>query len=178
MSSSHVKLGLHPSWLLARYKIWGPQGSEPRDPLSWNFKSGKTSENPQLLPIIVHAHPQLLSHQIYTHPGMPPPRTPPGTCTDSLTLRGKAATTFSQLPLPLTWSGGLTGQTIYNSEVWLKIVQVRFSLLGRRAGVARVKKGVETMTQGRVWSLPPILGRASWRERGASRAACKFPFPR
>lgn len=109
-------------------------------------RAGKHLRNPQLLPIIVHAHPQLLSHQIYTHPGMPPPRTPPGTCTDSLTLRGKAATTSSQLPLPLIWSGGLTGQTIYNSEVWLKIVQFRFSLLGRRAGVARAKKWVETMT--------------------------------
>lgn len=69
-----------------------------------------------------------------------------GSCTDSLTRRGKAATPSSQLLLPLTWSGGLTGQTICNSEVWLKIVQFRFSLLDRRAGVARVKKGVETMT--------------------------------
>lgn len=104
------------------------------------------SENPQLLSIIVHAHPQLLSYQIYTHQGMPPLGIPLGTCTDSLALGGKAVTASSQLPLPLIWSGGLTGQTIYNSEVWLKIVQFRFSLLDRRGGVARAKEGVETMT--------------------------------
>lgn len=50
---------------------------------------------------------------------------------------------YSQLPLPLVGSGGLTGQTMYNSQVWLKIVLFGPSLLAGRVGVA----GVEPMTR-------------------------------
>lgn len=73
--------------------------------------------------------------------------------------------TYSQPPSPLIRSGRLTGQTMYNSEIWPKIVLFELSLLDRGGGVARAAKGVGTVTSALVKTLEAAsccrnLGRA------------------
>lgn len=65
-----------------------------------------------------------------------------------------AVVTCSQPPLPRIRSGRLTGQTMYNSATWTKIVLFRPSLLdgGGGGGGVRAAKGVGTVTSALVKS--------------------------
>lgn len=110
--------------------------------------------------------PQSLSLKICTSPCMQHHHSPFGTCTNSDT----PVITYSQPPLPLIRSGRLTGQTMYNSEIWPKIVLFELSLLDQRGGVARAAEGVGTVTSARVKALQAAsscrkLGRA-WEGGG------------
>lgn len=92
-----------------------------------------------------------------------------------------AVITYSQPPLPLIRSGRLTGQTMYNSEIWPKIVLFELSLLARGGGAAGAAKGVGTVTSALVKTLESAsccrcLGR-TWERGGLQGSLSKLRGP-